>query len=335
MNLEVYGNTNINVYNNVSLNVSGSLNASVGSEFNVKADSIKFEANSFDVFSLGDMHLQAGGQTHVLSGGNINLEAPQVHAANGAESATTTGLPAPDGIKEIDIPEFARLTVITREAQAAGQYETPEEGDPTVYQNRQIQTGAIKQETLNSGEEKEAEAPPANAVQPKGASCDAIYKITTFDPSFPLSKNFTLSALTARGSRMPVNQVGLTAQEIVCNLKGLCENVVEVIRDYYPNMTITSGFRRPGDVANSAKTSQHYNGEAVDIVIPNLDRRGHYEAILKLQQLLPYDQLILEYAGARTVWIHCSFKYSGARKQIFTMRDHKRVGNIGQFILVE
>ncbi len=335
MNLEVYGTTNINVYNNVNLNVSGSMSASVGSEFKLKADSIKFEANSVDVFSLGDLHLQAGGQTHVLSGGNINLEAPQVHAANGAESATTTGLPAPDGMKEIDIPEFAKLTVITREAQAAGQYETPEEGDPTVYQNRQIQTGAIKQETLNSGEQKEVTAPPASTVQPTGASCDAIYKMTSFDSSLPLSRNFTLSALTSRGSRMPVNQVGLTAQAIVCNLKGLCENVIEVIRDYHPNMTITSGFRRPNDVANSSKTSQHYNGEAVDIVIPNLDRRGHYDAILKLQRLLPYDQLILEYAGARTVWIHCSFKYTGARKQFFTMRDHKRVGNMGQFVLIE
>lgn len=335
MNLDVNGVTNINVYNDVNLNVSGSMNASVGSEFNLKADSIKLEANSIDMFSTGSVHIQAAGETHMLSGGNINLEAPQVHAANGAEGAAITGLSAPGGVKETASPEFGALTVITREAHAAGQYETPEEGDPTVYQNRQIQTGAIKQETLNSGEQKDVAAPPANNVQPKVASCDAIYKMTTFDASYPLSTNFTLSALTSRGSRMPVAQVGLTPQEIVCNLKGLCENVLEVIRDYYPNMTITSGFRRPGDVANSSKTSNHYNGEAVDIVIPNLDRKGHYEAILKLQQLIPYDQLILEYAGARTVWIHCSFKYSGARKQFFTMRDHHRVGNMGQFILIE
>lgn len=335
MNLEVAGVTNINVYNDVNLNVSGSMNASIGSGFNVKADSIKMEANNIDIFSAGHLHLQAGGETHLLSGGNINFEAPQVHAANGANSADTTGLSAPAGVRETSVPDFNPLTVITREAQAAGQYETPDEGDPTNYQNRQIQTGAIKQETLNSGEQTDIAAPAASTVQPMGASCDAIYKMTTFDPSMPLSKNFTLSALTSRGSRMPVAQVGLTPQAIVCNLKGLCENVLEVIHDYYPNMTITSGFRRPGDVANSSKTSQHYNGESVDIVIPNLDRKGHYEAIQKLQQLLPYDQLILEYAGARTVWIHCSFKYTGSRKQFFTMRDHKRIGNMGQFILVE
>jgi hypothetical protein len=99
-------------------------------------------------------------------------------------------------------------------------------------------------------------------------------------------------------------------------------------------MVITSGFRRPQDVANSSKTSDHYLGCAADIVIPNFGRQGHYEAIQKIQQLVPYDQLLLEYQGANTVWIHVSFKYSGSKKQIFTMRDHKRIGDFGQFVLV-
>jgi len=129
-------------------------------------------------------------------------------------------------------------------------------------------------------------------------------------------------------------QQGIKVQEIVCNLKGLAENCLEPIRNLYPNMIITSGFRRPGDVANSSKTSDHYLGCAADIVIPNLDRAGHYEAIQKIQQLVPYDQLLLEYQGANTVWIHISFKYAGPKKQIFTMRDHKRISDFGQFVLV-
>jgi GH24 family phage-related lysozyme (muramidase) len=334
MNLDVYGTTNINVYNDVNLNVSGSMNASIGSNFNVKAAAIKLEADSIDMFSNGGVNIQAAGETNILSGGNINLEAPQIHGANGASGAATTGLGDAPAAKEVSVPEFNQLTVITRESQAAGQYETPDEGDPTAYQQRQIQTGAINQENLNSGEQQAAEAPPTNAVQPAGAKCDAIFKMTSFDVAMPLSKNFTLSALTKKGSRMPVAQLGLTPQEIVCNLKGLCENVLEVVHDYYPNMIITSGFRRPGDIPQSSKTSDHYNGQAVDIVIPNLDRAGHYEAIKKLQTLLPYDQLILEYSGAKTVWIHFSFKYTNGRKQVFTMRDHHRIGNMGQLVLV-
>jgi hypothetical protein len=133
---------------------------------------------------------------------------------------------------------------------------------------------------------------------------------------------------------MPVAQQGISVQEIVCNLKGLCENVLEPIRAMYPNLLITSAFRRPGDVAGSSKTSDHYLGCAVDIVIPNLDRAGHYQAIQKIQQMVPYDQLILEYQGSRTVWIHISFKYKSSKNQTFTMKDHKRISDFGQFTLV-
>lgn len=114
---------------------------------------------------------------------------------------------------------------------------------------------------------------------------------------------------------MPIPQFGLSPQDIVCNLKGLCENVLEEYYKLYPNLIITSGFRRPGDVPNSSKTSQHYLGTAVDIVIPTLDRKGHYEAIQKFQQLVPFDQLILEYSGSKTVWIHTSFKYDAPKNR--------------------
>jgi hypothetical protein len=133
---------------------------------------------------------------------------------------------------------------------------------------------------------------------------------------------------------MPVDQVGLTAQQIVCNLKGLAENCLEPIVKLYPSIIITSGFRRPGDVAGSSATSQHYNGEAADIVIPGFNRQKMYDAVQAIQQLVPYDQLILEYSGATTCWIHCSFSYKSPRKMAFTMRDHSRYGAIGQFTLI-
>jgi len=147
-----------------------------------------------------------------------------------------------------------------------------------------------------------------------------------------LSPNFTVGDLTKGGTRPISDTKGLSAKEIACNLKGLCEQVLEPIKKAYPSMIITSGYRRPGDVGASSATSQHYTGEAVDIFIQGYNRKKHYEAIQQIQQLVPYDQLILEYDGSTTVWIHCSFKYSGARKQHFTMYHHKRKGNIGEFI---
>ena len=334
LNLDVRGVANINVYNDVNLNVSGSLNASISESFKLKATEVIIEGDSVDIRSNGGLTMSGSGDININSGGTLHADGSLVDIANGASNANASGLSAPGDKQVPEMPEFNQLTVIGRSAGGAGQYETPEEGDSTAFTQHQINSGAIKSEDINSGNPSETAAAPANTIAQPGANCDIINMKTSFEPSFILSKNYTLAALTSNGSRMPVAQQGLTPQAIVCNLKGLCENYLEVVRNLYPNIIITSGFRRPGDVAASSKTSDHYLGSAVDIVIPNVGRQGHYDAIQRIQQLVPYDQLILEYQGATTVWIHGSFRYTGARKQIFTMRDHHRIGDIGKFILV-
>jgi hypothetical protein len=128
--------------------------------------------------------------------------------------------------------------------------------------------------------------------------------------------------------------MGLKAAEIVCNLKGIAENCLEPIIKLYPGMVITSGFRSPGDVPLSSDKSRHYYGEAVDIIIPGFNREKHYEAIKAIQAIIPYDQLILEYSGSTTAWIHVSFKYNGNRKMAFTMRDHQIYGSMGTYTLI-
>ena len=84
---------------------------------------------------------------------------------------------------------------------------------------------------------------------------------------------------------MPISQFGLTPQEIVCNLKGLAENCLEPIIDIFPSMIISSGFRRPGDVAESSATSQHYLGQAADIIIPGYNRQKHSDLFAYLLKL--------------------------------------------------
>ena len=334
MNLNVNGVATINVFNDAYLNVSGSLNASVGEAFNLKADSIVIEGNSVDIKSNGYLNASASGEVNVLAGGTLYADGNQIEIANGATAAVSADVNDTADRQSPEMPDFGKLTVITRGATASGQYETPDEGDYTAYAQKQINNGAIKKEEMDTGTQQETQQAPPPVATPGAKSCDAIMMKETFEPSFALSKNFTLGALTKNGSRPVVDQQGLKVQEIVCNLKGLAENCLEPIRSMYPNMMLTSVFRRPGDVANSSKTSDHYLGCAADIVIPNLDRQGHYEAVQKIQQMVPYDQLLLEYQGANTVWIHVSFKYAAAKKQIFTMRDHKRISDFGQFVLV-
>ena len=334
MNLSVRGVANINVYNDANLNVSGSLKMSVGETFAVKAASVIIEGDSVDIKSNGAFVASSSGNFDINAGGTLNADGASINIANGAANAKASELTAPGAKQSPEMPDFGKLTVITRGSSAAGQYETPEDGDSTAYQQRQIITGAIKKEEIDSGKPTESQAAPPSIVPQGAKSCDIIMMKETFDPAFALSKHFNLGALTKNGSRPPVPQQGLSIQEIVCNLKGLSENCLEPIYNLYPNMVITSAFRRPGDVPASSKTSDHYLGCAADIVIPNLDRKGHYEAIQKIQGLIPYDQLLLEYQGSNTVWIHVSFKYTNAKKQIFTMRDHHRISDFGQFTLV-
>jgi GH24 family phage-related lysozyme (muramidase) len=334
MNLNINGVATINVFNDANLNVSGNMNMSVGETLAIKANAIKLEADSIDIKSNGNLNASASDDVNILAGGTLYEDGDQIEIGNGASPADASEVGDPAGRQEPEMPEFGKLTVITRGVSGAGQYETPDEGDSSVYVQKQIQTGAVKKEEIDTGVKQEAQAAPAPTAISGSKSCDAIMMKQSFEPSFALSKNFTLGMATKNGSRPVVAQQGVSAQEIVCNLKGLAENCLEPIRNLYPNIMFTSVFRRPGDVAASSKTSDHYLGCAADIVIPNLDRKGHYEAIQKIQQLIPYDQLLLEYQGAKTVWIHVSFKYSGAKKQIFTMNDHKKVSDFGQFVLI-
>jgi GH24 family phage-related lysozyme (muramidase) len=334
LNINVDGATTINVYNDTNINVSGNANLAVGGTFAVIAEAIKMEADSIDLKSSGDINIDAAGEASVKAGGNAKLDGSQVHLGMGANSADSSGVPLPDDVKSPEMPEFNKLTVVTRSSSAAGQYETPDEGDATAYQQKQINSGSMKAEDIGKSEKQEEAPAPAPAVTAAGANCDIINSMSQFEPGFMLSKNYNIGHLTKNGSRPIIAQQGLSVQQIACNLKGLAENCLEPIRNLYPNLILTSVFRRPGDVAGSSKTSDHYLGCAADIVLPGKSRKDHYEAIQKIQQLVPYDQLLLEYQGATTVWIHVSFKYTGAKKQVFTMADHKRIGEIGKFVLV-
>ena len=316
-NVKVNNDTNIEVMGDAKTHVHGNMETSVLGSYKVKAASINLEAHS--------------GNVDMTASGNIAGDATRIDFNSGV--AVSSGLSTPSAY-DPNMPTFKELQVITRGVEAAAHYETPEEGDPTAYIAKRINEGTLDPEQQNYGTTQKTCAVTRNSVTALPQSCTIINGIEKFTPDLYLSKHFTLSALTKNGSRMPKPQQGLTENEIVCNLKGLCENVLEPLAELYPNMVITSGFRRPGDVRGSSATSQHYLGQAADIVIPGFSREQHYEAACQLAKMVPYDQILLEYSGKNTVWIHVSFKYTANRFNAFTMRDHKRVSSNGQFVLI-
>ena len=372
LNVDVHGKTTINVFNDVDMNVSGTMDLSVKEDLNIRAQNINMEANStinirstalnetaasvsVEATSIyretvneshyrwnGDKYTFIGADTFSRNDSGTDHGCPSDPSRSGAAACPTvikatranrSGLATPQPREAPELPQFATLQVVTRALEAAAVYETPDEGDPTNYINKRLSDGTLAPEEKDSGTKQDEQKTPENKLEGLPPNCAALNG-NAITADLQLSKSFKLGELCQNGTRMPVDQVGLTAADITCNLKCLAENCLDKIKERYPGMMITSGFRRPGNVANSSPKSQHYNGEAADIVIKGFDRQKHYEAIQEIQKLIPYDQLILEYSGASTVWIHVSYSNKANRKQNFTMRDHRRVSEFGTFTLI-
>ena len=316
-NIKVNNNANIEVMGNAKTHVHGNMETSVRGTYKLKASSINLESHT--------------GNIHMVAADKIAGDAVRVDFNSGV--ASVSGLATPSAYTP-SLPSFKELQVITRGVEAAAHYETPEEGDATAYIAKRIAEGTLDPTEQDYGTLSTECNVARNSAIALPKVCTLIDGMDKFTPDIYLSKHFTLSALTKNGTRMPVNQQGLTPQQIVCNLKGLCENILEPFAERYPGMIITSGYRRPGDVRGSSATSQHYLGEAADIVIPGYNREQHFKAACEIAKVVPFDQILLEYSGKNTVWIHVSYKYTANRYQGFTMRDHKRVSANGKFVLI-
>ena len=111
-------------------------------------------------------------------------------------------------------------------------------------------------------------------------------------------------------------------EEQIKNLKFLCDNVLEPLREQFGPIIIGSGFRCPAlnTAVGGVKNSQHNTGEACDIHLPSIEVGKKYFEFLK--KLPIFDQLIWERDNPRSnhYWIHVSVKRSGKnRKQVIPL----------------
>lgn len=138
-----------------------------------------------------------------------------------------------------------------------------------------------------------------------------------------LSKHFSLQEMINSGTASRLGLDNTPNEEQIENLKALCENILEPLREYYESrpIMITSGFRSPqlSKAIASSENSQHCKGEAVDFEIPGFDNR---QVAAHIKNNFDFDQLISEYYEDGIIdsgWIHVSFKRDGTnRKQSLT-----------------
>lgn len=131
-------------------------------------------------------------------------------------------------------------------------------------------------------------------------------------PHFKLSEFTKSSTATARHIDNTPND------EQIANLKALCENVLEPLRNHFNvPIIIGSGFRCPklNKAVGGVTNSQHQYGEAADIHIP--DEATGKRWFVWLMDNVPFHQLIWEKSTPKSThhWIHVAFKRNSTNKQ--------------------
>ena len=133
-----------------------------------------------------------------------------------------------------------------------------------------------------------------------------------------LSKSFTLNELTKSQEALRLNIDNIPNEEHISNLKILCENILQPIRDFYGMpVSVSSGFRSVAlcEAIGSSSKSQHTKGQAADFEVFGVANK---ELADWITNNLEYDQCILEFWNENepnSGWVHCSYAYGANRKQ--------------------
>lgn len=131
-----------------------------------------------------------------------------------------------------------------------------------------------------------------------------------------LTKSFYLEEFldSQTAARYSFNEQFEPPAEVVSNLRLLCEEVLQPLRDQLKvPIKITSGYRCPrlNAAIGGASKSQHLTGHAADIVCYKLGNKALFDAII--QSGLPFDQIIDEFSLR---WVHVSYDASRHRGQV-------------------
>lgn len=126
-----------------------------------------------------------------------------------------------------------------------------------------------------------------------------------------LSPHFRLSEFTRSDIATRRNIDNTPSSEEISNLKALCVNVLEPIREHFGKpVVISSGYRsvKLNTAARGSRTSDHIKGYAADFEIEGV---SNYKLARWIEDNLNYSQLILEFPSKSSLnagWVHCSYK---------------------------
>ena len=323
-NLAVQGEVNITAVGNINIFGSATVNIDAAADMHLRAtgdmtfqaanitahadSAMKIKGATIDVKSDAVTNIDAGAAMNVKSSAVMNIEsgvviyenAPMIYLNSGGAAASAT-VTKPQG--DITAYEF---------------------GDYNTAVSREVLIQTTGSEHAPTDDHKEEKTPAEQPVTPvtTGISECGLVVTTPLDYELVLAgpfklKNFTRTSLYKHEL---VAQGGRTEQQIICNLKALCVNILIPLQAAHPGFSINSGFRKP------AAKSQHTQGMAVDLVWPGMPVADMFAIAQWVKDNLPFDRLIWEHGNS--VWLHLSYNGESAtqRKSVSTYKNGYKHG---------
>lgn len=145
-----------------------------------------------------------------------------------------------------------------------------------------------------------------------------------------LTTNFSLQELIKSETALRHNLPNDPDEKAIANLKVLCEQVLQPVRNHYgKGVKVNSGYRHPdvNAAVGGSKTSDHCQGQAADIEIPGVPNHELAEYIAKN---FKFTQVILEFYTPGipdSGWVHVSYNAADLKCQTLTAtkKDGKTV----------
>jgi uncharacterized protein YcbK (DUF882 family) len=145
-----------------------------------------------------------------------------------------------------------------------------------------------------------------------------------------LTNNFSLAEMVKSDTALRHDMDNTPGEAEIENLKRLCEQVLQPVREHFKTgVKVNSGFRHPDVNAKvgGSKTSDHCKGQAADIEIPGIPNADLAKWIT---ENLDFTQVILEFytqGVPDSGWVHVSYDPQNLKKQSLTAvkKDGKTV----------
>ena len=272
----------------------------------------------------------------VNTGGTVNIRpiASGATAASAASSASNGEVKSPDGAQTMKGKDIVDQLTTARKYP-----EYP--GNGRLESANKTGVGMISHDTTSQAEDVYNEVSGANQgnVNPsyQGGSYDTLPdtptnrdpNISATDPGKPvpsphdlsakISKYFTLGMLTQakHSHKIPPGSY----QSVCKNMILLANNVLDPIKEKFPDIIITSVYRN--------NSSNHITGRAVDIVVESRSMEKHAEIARYARDNLPVDQVFIEKNVSGRTHVHLRVSESGAKvtPRVMTCGDAKCQSN--------